>query len=132
MSIDNTTIHSGGVWTHTGGSANLLEKLDDGAGYSQFFIAGTSLLDQKLVKFAVKRPKESISAPGGFTQSRCSAYMKLPFVLANGNVTYNTIKVELSMDPEVAEADNRYSRSMMADILTKTEFNDFWANLSIS
>jgi len=132
MAIDQHTVHHGGTIVKTGGITNKLEKLDDGAGYANFFVSGTNLLDQKTLKFSVKRPKVSPTAPGGFTQARNTLYLKVPFTLASGLVTYVSAKVEISVDPEYPEDENRYLRAMISDLLTDTELNDFWINQSVS
>lgn len=56
-------------------------------------------------EFSVKRPKVSANAPGGYTQMRLTVFAKTPKTLANGNLTYNTRKLEISVDPETTPAE---------------------------
>lgn len=66
--------------------------------------ADVDLRSQRSLEFSVKRPKPQVSAPNGYTQARVSGILKIPRILANGNISVDTVTVSLNTDVETTVA----------------------------
>lgn len=128
MSIDSASVPLGpSSWAPTGGSATTVKvRSRTGNALVAYLDEDLSLLEQKTLNLSVKPPKANASAPNGYTQARCSAALNQPFSLDNGEMTVNTGRVELSLDPEATPAERKALRYNLALILLDSEFDEFW------
>jgi hypothetical protein len=132
MPINGATPIIGGTFaTPTGGTADTLSASGDSQTMKARFDADTEYLTSKTVTFTVKEPSVSANAPGGYTQARRAAYCLFPLELDNGNTTKNSVKIELSVDPEATAAEIAEYRLVAAQILADTDFDSFW-NLGLN
>ncbi len=133
MSITNMAVNVGGTSSVTGGtSTSYLAKgttldrrtliLDDNSDY----------VDQTKVEFSIKDPKVSAGAPNGYTQARSNVYVQVPLALDNGNRTINSLRIELSVDPETSDAEISAMLEEGAQILYQTALRDFWQKRALS
>lgn len=72
----------------------------------------------------------SVGAPNGYTQQRVNVYMKFPKLLANGNYTVNTVRVELAYDSESSAADIALMREMLAHLGSDADFDGLYEDAS--
>jgi len=84
------------------------------------------------VNFSVKRPTISAAAPGGYTQGRRTVFYQKPKVLDNGNRTVDTIKFELSCDPENTDAEILLMFEDFKQLLVDAEIVDFITDQQIA
>lgn len=98
------TYNSAIAWTPTGTQIPMVQ-------------AGGTLSSGKLVEddvgeksrlvinISASPATQNSATPGGYTQSRRNfSYLK-PKILANGNSTVNTVRIQVSFDPESTETD---------------------------
>lgn len=134
MSISSASMPIGATYTPTGGSATSLvaKGSTSGSQLSTFLDDGSILLDQIQFDFSYSEPKVNSGAPGGWTQARNNVAVKSPLGLDNGNRTVNTIRIEISCDPETTDAEKATLREYGAHVLLDSDFTDFWDNQSTS
>lgn len=92
--------------------------------------ADTDLREQRSLDLSVRRPRVQASAPNGYTQGRSIAVLKFPHTLANGNLTVDTIRIEMSTDVETSVANKSEMMSLAAQTIIDSEMSDFWKVLS--
>lgn len=111
----------------TGGSADTLSAFGSNGGVTAIFDGDTELLTQKKATFTAKDPQVQVSAPNGYTQAKRQAYIRVPLTLDNGNITTNSIRVEVSVDPETTAAEIAELRLLASQILGDSDFTPFWS-----
>lgn len=117
----------------TGGTDVTLTSLGvQGNKNTLTFSTDTSNLTRRLVEFSVKPYAESASAPGGYTQQRCTVLLKTPKVLANGNRTVNTVKVEVAYDPETTNAEIESMVETISQMVGTSAFLSFYTTLNLA
>ncbi len=133
MSLSNASVQSGATMAPTGGSALAFESagIRDRV-HKVFATADTDLRTRREIVATVKEPVPSASAPNGSTQARASATVKLPLALDNGNSTVNTVRIELSYDPETITSEIDELRIVAAQVLTDSDFDALWEGLSLA
>lgn len=130
MSIKNASIPVGATFTPSGGTATTL--LDMGASDKTIVLLddGSDFLVQTTMNFDTKAPKVSVGAPNGYTQARNSVLVQVPRILANGNRTVDTIRIEVSCDPETDDTEKGSMRELGAHVLLDSDFAAFWNDQS--
>lgn len=133
MAIRTSSIPVGATIAPTGGTATGLVSLGQNLTDLSTYLAttGVTQLTRTAMDFTSKQPKVSLTAPGGFTQGRSGVKITSPKVLANLKRTLNSIKIDLSIDPETTVAENLALRSLAALALLDSDFDAFWINQSI-
>jgi len=58
--------------------------------------------------------------------------MRLPYELSNGEITVNTIRFEMSMDPEVTDSEIDEYLSEFAQLIIDAEVDDFMHDMSVA
>lgn len=127
MAILGASLFKGGTYVDpTGGTVVAFSDLGGELRNRQVYLDGTLPLDRTEVTFASKEARVKSDAPNGYTQPRRSMVIRVPLVLANGNRTVNTARVELSVDVEtpITEIDN--IRGYVAHAVAKSFSNAFW------
>jgi hypothetical protein len=133
MGIRTSSIALGATFSPTGGTATAFSTLSSNDQSIKGFLAesGVTPLTRKEVTFEGKPSRANASSPGGYTQGRASAKLAVPKVLANLARTVNTMKVELSVDPETTDAEVTAMKSAMINLINDTDFSQLWLNQSI-
>jgi hypothetical protein len=133
MSIENSSVLVDGTIAASAGTATPL------------LVLGNSLdtvkaqLDQDLdflnsiaIEFSTKVPKVSNGAPNGYTKRRKRVKVVIPITLANGNVSSRTIILEHASDVESTPADIQSDLVLGAQLLSDSDFSDFWKQQSLA
>lgn len=132
MSFNGLTFPSGATYAPTGGTTKTLGLIRASGDSATYFVEeDPDLKTRREVVITAKAPKVSASAPGGYTQARSTMLFKSPMTLANGEVTVNTVRIEVSYDPELSEADKATLRQDAAQFLFDTEAESLWDQLSV-
>lgn len=136
MSFKNATIQKDPASiTYGTGTATTLKTLGDSMSQHSLWasVTGEDLPLQQRTEVAatIKQPKVSATAPNGYTQARNTIVVKAPLVLDNGNVTVNTVKIEISVDVETTSAEKATLRDYASQLLTESSFEEFWNSQSI-
>lgn len=84
------------------------------------------------IKQTYKQAKVLVSAPNGYTQERKEMIVTLPMTLANGKTTNNQVGVWISHDVEASAAQKLELQLSGAQVLTDSDFADFWTAGSVS
>lgn len=132
MPLATANIPIGATYAPTGGSATAFSSLgysSDGV-HKLFIDDGSSLILRKNVIVTTRAPVVSVGAPNGYTQQRVNVYMKFPKLLANGNYTVNTVRVELAYDSESSAADIALMREMLAHLGSDADFDGLYEDAS--
>lgn len=132
MPISNASIPVGATLAPSGGTATNLVVVGRSLSDAATFVGttGVTQLTRTAIDFSVKQPKVNAGSPGGFTQGRSIVKITSPKVLANLKRTLNSIKIELSFDPETTDAEVTALKTQAALLLVDSDFTDFWLNQS--
>lgn len=132
MPLSSLVSKSGATVSTTGGTADpLLKTGSDLKTFNLIYSDDANSVARK-VQFSVKDAVISASAPGGYTQRRRTVYYSQPKVLANGNSTINSIKLEISADPETTDAELLLMHEDLKQITVSSEVEDFITDLAIT
>lgn len=85
-------------------------------------LADTDLRLRRSIDVKVKDPKVQLTAPNGYTQARRSCLFKKPKLLANGKITVNTSKVEVSYDIETTPTEIQELIDIAAQMASDADF----------
>lgn len=133
MSFQNGTIAQGGTLSVTGGTAKTLKSLGSSVGSNSLYIdEDTDATTRRTVSVTAKAGSASANAPGGFTQDRVSISYKQPKILANLARTVNTVRIEVSVDPETTDAERAALREEAAQFLFDVDFVDLFTKCNAS
>jgi hypothetical protein len=133
MGIDSASIAIDGTVGMTGGTATGVKVKGSTLTTKDVILDDSSeFIDQTKISFSIKDPKPSVSAPNGYTQGRASVALLVPLALDNGAYTTNTLRLELSCDHETTDAEIESMLVIAAQLLSDSDFSDFWKSLTIS
>jgi len=130
MTIANGSILKDGTISVTGGTATDLSSLGNTLNQHHAYFDGTDYLTRSMAEFSIKQPKVSANAPNGYTQARSIMVIKSPLALDNGNTTFNSISINFACDVETTQAEKRTMLGLAAQMLSDSDFSDFWENQS--
>lgn len=131
MSLTAASILKDGTIGVTGGTATAFTRISGDLNQANVVFDGTTILSRTEGVFARKSPKVSSSSPDGYTQARRSVLLKIPQVLADGSLTYDTVKIEMSRSVETTAADVLTYRGIAAQVLSDSDFDEFWEEGSL-
>lgn len=132
MSIQTASIPLGGTHSVTGGVATgLIVKNSSGSKVEAIIDDGSSFKAQTELDFTTKEPKPKADAPNGYTQRRNQVFINEPLVLANGNLTHNTVTIVVSTDIEASDTVLAGLREKAIHALFDADFQDFWNKQSL-
>jgi len=124
MSLSNASIPIGASYSPTGGSATTLVSLGSSEGRNKLYINdGSDLILRKTCLATSKAPAPNAGSPNGYTQQRSTIVFHVPMLLANGEYTTNTVKVEISFDPEADASERAYLRELVAHVGVDADFD---------
>lgn len=127
MALTSASINVDGTVATTGGTVTALTKLGGSLDTHDAILAdGAAFAARTQIGFTAKPPKVSSTAPAGYTQARTSAKVMKPKILANAARTINSLKIELSVDPETTAAEVQTLLVLGAQLLADSDFADFW------
>lgn len=110
-----------------GGTASSLVGLNSDYRTLQAMLAGsTSLTDRTKIKFSATEARTSIDSPSGYTQKRNNVTVAVPLVLANGSLTFNSMKFDLSVDINTTVTQIAEMRYLMAQFISSPEADAFF------
>lgn len=134
MAINASTIKEGATTVAaTGGTDVTLTSLGAQGNKNTFiFSTDSANITRRLLELTVKPYSVDASKPGGYTQQRATALFKQPKVLANGNKTMNTVKVEVSYDPETTDAEIEALVECAAQATGTANFLPFYKTLNLT
>jgi hypothetical protein len=133
MSITNASIKLDGTVAATGGTdTTFIVKANDSKGLEVILDDGSEFISQTTLLFQTKEPKPNASSPNGYTQARNIVTIKRPLLLDDGSYTVRTVKVEIADDHETTDAEQDTIRSLIAQVLTDSDFDDYWHKQSRS
>lgn len=87
---------------------------------------------RRTATFSVKPAKVSTSAPNGYTQIRNTVVIRFPRILANGNLTVDTFRGELSRDVETTAAQTEEMLESSSQMIGTSAFLPFWADSNLT
>jgi len=128
MSIKTSSISKGATLAITGGTSEALTGLSDGNGKTSTFYNGSDYLTRQEIDFITRAPKVNVNSPDGYTQARSSIVLRVPKILANGQRTVSTIRIEFSSSIENTSAEKDDMLNDAAQLLIDAGFSDFWKN----
>lgn len=80
----------------------------------------------------VKLPKPASGSPGGYTQARVELLLKRPLLLANGETTFNTVRMAIGFDRETDPSTKLPYLSLdAAALLSDSTMASFWRQLLV-
>jgi len=133
MSLSNGSMPIGATYAPTGGSATSLVSLGSTDGTNKLYIDdGSDLILRKTCLATSKSPVPSSGAPNGYTQQRSSIVFHVPMLLANGNYTKNTVKIEVTFDPEADASERAYLRELIAHAGVDADFDGLFDDGSVA
>lgn len=80
----------------------------------------------------IKPAKPLAGAPNGYSQVRTNLFYRQPLVLDNGNITVNTLRVELSHDVELSNAERIRMLMAPTQVFVHGSWYDVWHEQVIS
>lgn len=132
MSFEGSSILKDGTVATTGGTAKTIAKLSNfGSTFTGYF-DGTDFLSRINLMATAKAPKISSSSPDGYTQMRNTISLKMPFVLASGETTIVTLRMEQSSSVEMSAAEKKTLRVYGAQLLTEAAYDEYWDNQGVA
>jgi len=133
MSLNNAGILAGAIESFTGGSALTFATLGPRENGNTLYATDDSDIRtrRELVCKTVQAVPNS-DKPNGYTQSRSSVTLKVPLVLTNGSITVNTVRIEVASDVETTEAEKLSLRQLAIQLLSDSDFTEFWNNQSVA
>jgi len=133
MSLSNASVLSGATMAPSGGSAITFSSSGISNGANMIYCTSdTDLRTRRTMVASVKDPKPSTGAPNNSTQARATIVFKSPLELDNGNVTVNTVRVEVAYDPETTSAELDELLVIGSQILNDSDFTAVFKNLSLA
>lgn len=100
--------------------------------HSLFLDDGSDYLLQKKFVAQYTDARVQASAANGYTQIRNSVRTLWPIVPTDRNLTVNSIKTEMAIDPYTTSAQNLSLRIAHAQLLFATAYEEFWLNRSLA
>ncbi len=133
MTISAASIPVGATYAPTGGVATSFVSLGQTTDSHKLFLDdSSSFILRKTLSVTSKAPTPSSGAPNGYTQQRNSVVFLQPKLLANGNYTKNSIRVEVSYDPEASAAERAELREMLAHLGSDADFDNLFDQGSVA
>lgn len=132
MSVQNASINAGATISATGGTA--VSYTPNGVTIPN----GIQLIDAAITDYRVRptltlRNKLPVlDSLGVYSKDRKSCLLVEPILLASGKVVFNLIRIEREIHPETPAANALGLNTKGAQLLTDSDFTNFWAAGSIA
>lgn len=132
MSLSNASVLSGATMSPSGGTALAFESQGSTLATNKLIVtADTDLRTRREISATIKEPRVQASAPNGYTQARSILVFKAPLSLDNGNITVNTLRIELAFDVETTDAEKDELLVLGSQFLNDSDFTGFFKNLVV-
>jgi hypothetical protein len=132
MSIASASVNIDGTSSTTGGTdTGMVDQGGDLLQHQVILDDSSEFIDQTSMLFSITPPKPSSTAPNGYTQKRCKVIAQVPLALDNGNYTVNTLRLELACDPETTDSEIQSMLILGGQLLSDSDFSDFWKKQSV-
>jgi hypothetical protein len=133
MTIATMTLLEGATITPSGGSALTFSASSSSNGNSikAYCNEDVNLVTRRNVEFSASEPRPNANSPSGFTLARNSIYVKVPFELANGEITTHTLQIKMARDAEALPANILEMRKLGAQLFIDSELDDFFNQLAV-
>jgi hypothetical protein len=128
--IESTAVTSGSsaVISPTGGSSETFVAMGIVDGKQTIYFDGDGDFNsRRTITFSKTDPKPNASSPGGYTQERRLVVIKRPKTLDNGDVTIETLRMEMSTASETTDSEKLDLQFTGAQVLGHADFVDYWA-----
>lgn len=133
MSLEATIKTGATSVAATGGDDQVLKGLGISNGSHVVFYDGDGASTaRRTAAFSSSFPKPNENSPGGYTQDRRTLVFKRPITLANGDLSVETVRVQLATASETVESDKVEMLEQVAQMLVNTDFSEFWHEGSLS
>lgn len=131
--LSNASVPIGATYAPSGGSATSLVSLGHTSDSNKLFIDdGSDLILRKTVLATSKSPVPNSGAPNGYTQQRTTIVFHVPMLLANGNYTTNTVRIEVAFDPEADASERGFLRELIAHCGADADFDSLFDDGSVA
>lgn len=131
MGLSTLTLLESATVSATGGTSMPMTSIGGSENKNTLIVdADSDLRTQRSVTFSVRRPKIQASAPNGYTQGRCNALFKFPRILDNGNISVDTVSIQVSTDVETTVAEKTEMLKLAAQGLFDSETQAAWTLLN--
>lgn len=132
MSINSSSIALDGHTATSGGTSTTLTAGGNTLTQNRAYLDMGNFAERIDIDFTSKDPKVKVDSPSGYSQARRSVFARFPIVLADGSRTVNTLSITLATDVEITDAKLGEMVETGAQLLSATEFQEFWTNGSTS
>lgn len=127
MTINSASISQGATaLSPTGGSALVFAIKSRQNNAIEAYIPADAAATRRTARFQTKAATPDSQAPNGYTQNRNVVVMRFPKALANGNMTFNTLRIELSADIETTDAEKLDMQLIGGQVLADSDFLEYW------
>ena len=123
MGLNNASLLQGATVAASGGTALAFSSLGGSPGNTLYAIDDPDIRTRRDIVCNTTAARPKSDAPNGYPTPRTT--------LDNGNVTVNTIRIEMSTDVETTDAEKLELRSIAAQVLVDSDFLEFWDNQSL-
>lgn len=133
MSLSSASVPIGASYSPSGGSATSFVSLGQTSGQNKLYIDdGEDLILRKTCLASSKAPVPNAASPNGYTQQRSTIIFHIPMLLANGEYTTNTVKIEVAFDPEADASERAYLRELIAHCGVDADFDGLFDDGSVA
>jgi len=132
MSLNNASVQQGATETFSGGTALTFATLGPRENGNVLYAQDDSdIRTRREIVCKTVQATTNPDKPNGYTQSRSALTLKVPLSLDNGSVTVNTVRIEVSTDVETTELEKLALRQLALQVLSDSDFTEFWNNQSV-
>lgn len=132
MSLNNASLLSGASVAATGGTALPFGSLGSPGSINTLYASDDSdIRTRREIVCQTRAARQNVDTPNGYTQSRSIVTVKTPLSLDNGEVTVNTVRIEIATDVETTDAEKLELRNIAAQAIIDSDFLEFWDNQSL-
>jgi len=132
MSLNNASILSGATLSFTGGSSLDFATLGPRENGNVLYATDDSdIRTRREIICKAVLASANPDKPNGYTQSRSAITLKVPKVLTNGSITVNTVRIEVATDVETSETEKLTLRDLAVQVLSDSDFTEFWNNQAV-
>jgi len=123
MSLSTASILKDGTLSAAAGTAtSFISKGDSELRHKLVLDDGLAFALATVFNFSIQEPRVNASAPNGQTQMRNNVSILTPILLANGNYTTNSLKLEWAFDVETTTAQKDTLFGLGGQILFDTDY----------
>jgi len=132
MGVKNASILTGATLSATGGTAMVFA--DDGVTVPNgVHISVPATADYRVRENATFRFRPPTLYPDGtYSRDKKTVTLVVPMILASGKVVNNVFRIEREVHPEYSAANAVNFNKLASQLLSDTDFDNFWSAGSLS